>query len=131
VTLRQDISDGLHLRPLRAWWRSLWPSRKVRLSDPSRSGRRGPIRAELWDQSERLERLDEFRWLRDLGASDNELRSRMPLDPICASCKRRGWHWEEYETGGGGTMRRKATCLGTGEYFEPPPPRDPRNRFFR
>jgi hypothetical protein len=129
VTLRQDISDGLHLRPLRAWWRSLWAWRNQGNSDHSRSGRRGPIRTELWEQEGRL---DEFRWLRDLGASENELRSRMPLNPICASCKRRGWHWEQHPTAGGdGVMRRKATCLGTGEYFEPPPPRDPRNRFFR
>lgn len=137
MSLREEIKHGLRFGPLRAWWKSLWLTRRVHLRAPKgETMHLHYSHPERWDSDTHF---DEVRWLRNMGFSDADIRANIGIDPlkpptpkICASCKKRGWHWTQHPSADGNTiLRRKETCLGNGEYFEPPPapPRDARNPF--
>lgn len=116
MNLINDIKAGLKLKPLRAWWKNLWPQRRVRMRHVDHASWANRVLNQRMPNAN----TPEWRIRHNITTVEEERRhlgKRPPLTAeICASCMKRGWHWEDLDTGHGAKLRRKRTCLGNGEY---------------
>lgn len=109
MSVWEDIKDGLRFGPVRRFFARLrgYPSgHSIHIHSERPS-----------DWADRILKDHSRTWESSYSVTEKLARMSKPKANICASCKRRGWHWEEYEANAG-VMRRKATCIGNGQYHE-------------